>query len=79
MRRAVVQMVSCSCGKVLAVRRGIAECTHESQVREGGRWQTVRQAIRYRVSITEELVGSEDGPVEAAAVEPTISEREGLR
>lgn len=71
--------ITCHCGRVLHAYRGIAHCTHESQVREGGKWQTTSQTIRYRVSITEELVESEDGPVETEAVEPTISEREGLR
>lgn len=71
--------ITCHCGRVLYVYRGSAECVHESQVREGGKWRAMKQTIRYRVSITEELVGSEDGPVETEAVEPTISEREGLR
>ena len=78
---AKVFQVSCSCGKVLHVRNGLAVCTHEEQMRIGGEWVTHRKVVRHFVSVASDItaVFEKQAALAPAVSEHTISEREGLR
>lgn len=51
-----VYTLTCTCGRVLMVRGGMARCTHDVTIRDNGVEQTVRQVVRHTVGVRTELV-----------------------